>query len=1194
MKKLLLLLTVIALMFTSMAGHTRDYLFNNINMEDGLPSRYTTSIFQQSNGVLWFGTVEGVVQYDGNKYKTYNTNTDIAISNNVITTMYETSDQQLWVGTEQGINLFENGTFKQYQLSFKEEHPLLDRRVESMLMTSDGDFLIAVADNILRYNKILDTFEKIKTNLPKTIIRKILTVDNTLYLGTDDGLFTLDVTTMTVNKLLSNINISHALHINNIIWLATEENGVVLYDTLINQEKTRINAQTHGLIDNHIIALHHHKEQVFVAHFSTGISVLDVKGEVVSVQLVNNEENHYDITGYDLFDVFVDSSNVLWVATAHGLSRTSLLKQYRQFYFNADQYGKRMSTGSYNSLNINEDLYSASSDWLRKLNTQTNTLETVEGGLDTIAWHIAKDNKDNIWIAHDQGISIYRTKTKEYEHFFNTKNNPYGLPENEYYTVLPISTTRAWITGYKNVGLFLFDIKEKKIIKKYLTDSSIYGQSLTNQKIIDNNGNVWMATTNGVIKVNPTTNKVDYLLSGSNTRVSDITLDRDGIVWISTVDNHICRINPIDNTVFDVKLNTETFDGYRGIVVENSTLWISTQKDILAYDLYSTELKKYLNASPENSNLFQNNSLRLHNDALFVSSLKGVLKIFKNDLTINDNPTNLIFTDILSNRQFITHKDEPELSYENNNVSFEFSSADYTDPKTHTFSYKLAGYDTQWQTSNNSNTAYYTNLKPNQYNFIVKSIDANNYVSKINYPFTVNQAWWFYIIVMLVFSIIIILSYLFINRHRRITHLQQEVATDHLTSIANRTAFHHDLKKKIYNNQNCAIAFIDLDNFKAVNDTLGHSTGDQFLILFAKHLSEVLSKKEKCYRLNGDEFAIIFSRRNNNILKRTVDIHNALVKAFQINNNIVLSNNSVGVALFPEHGNNYDEILSNADVAMYDAKKRGKNNVSMYAVEMNEEYNKKLTIRNLLDSALKNKELYLNYQPQVAVDTGKVYAVEALARWQNNTLGFVPPSVFIPEAERSGKIVEIGQWVMEEACRTAKKWLNEGRNIQHISVNVSPIQIVHDNFYNMVVNVLKETGLPANRLELEVTEETFVDNLDQAHQKLADLQQLGVKIALDDFGVKYSSISYLKHLPLNTIKIDKSFVDDITHCHKNEMIYKNVLNLASDLNLDVITEGVEREDQLRVIKKYNCRIVQGYYYCAPMSEDELWHLRLLA
>lgn len=416
---------------------------------------------------------------------------------------------------------------------------------------------------------------------------------------------------------------------------------------------------------------------------------------------------------------------------------------------------------------------------------------------------------------------------------------------------------------------------------------------------------------------------------------------------------------------------------------------------------------------------------------------------------------------------------------------------------------------------------------------------------------------------------------------------------DQLTNIPNRQMFSKCINQVIENShQNgglFGIIFLDLDSFKIVNDTLGHHYGDKILIMIADRLAKCIRKTDTVCRFGGDEFLIML-----NDVTCKADIETVAAKIIkQLEQPLYIEEQefnitaSVGISIFPVDGMDNDTLIKNADIAMYKAKSSGRNQFVFCSPEMKEEIEQSLILTNNLYHAQERSEFSVVYQPQVAIETGEIIAVEALARWYHPELGMISPGIFIPIAEHTSLINSIGEWVLRTACEQNKKWQDQGLKPVRMAVNVSVNQLLNANFSNIVMKILEETGLEARYLELEITENVAIQESEYIIEVLTKLKKLGVSLAIDDFGIEYSSLNRIKMLPIDRLKIDMHFIKGILTCDKDKVIVDVIIKLAKDLKLKVIAEGVETIEQLEYLIEKKCDEVQGYYFYKPLSADEI-------
>jgi diguanylate cyclase (GGDEF)-like protein len=385
-----------------------------------------------------------------------------------------------------------------------------------------------------------------------------------------------------------------------------------------------------------------------------------------------------------------------------------------------------------------------------------------------------------------------------------------------------------------------------------------------------------------------------------------------------------------------------------------------------------------------------------------------------------------------------------------------------------------------------------------------------------------------------------------------------------------------------------AVMFVDLGRFKFINDTLGHQTGDYLLQQVVQRLKNCIKGEDLIARWGSDEFTLLLPKISDLEAIKAIaqKILDTLKYPFQINNRLIHIIGNVGVAVYPEHGQDAETLLKNADAALSQAQKYSHHNYQYYNPTLNSQAYELLTLENLLHSALKNEELLLYYQPIVNLNTGKIAKMEALLRWQNPQLGLVPPYVFIPLAEENGLIISIGEWVIKTACSQNKIWQNMGLPPIKVSVNLSVRQFQQKNLTSTIVKILEQTKLAPDYLELEITESITMKDTESAKSILTELNHLGIALSMDDFGTGYSSLGYLKQFPFNTLKIDRSFIKDLHSSSQDIAIVSAIITLGQGLNLNVVAEGVETEELKYLLKTLGCEYIQGYLFSKPLPAAE--------
>jgi diguanylate cyclase (GGDEF)-like protein len=432
-----------------------------------------------------------------------------------------------------------------------------------------------------------------------------------------------------------------------------------------------------------------------------------------------------------------------------------------------------------------------------------------------------------------------------------------------------------------------------------------------------------------------------------------------------------------------------------------------------------------------------------------------------------------------------------------------------------------------------------------------------------------------------------------IERKRAEERLSFLAQYDPLTEIPNRRHFQDQLERASTrarrSKKKVGVLFFDLDRFKRVNDTLGHQTGDQLLGSVVNRLKSCIRTGDLLARLGGDEFAVMLEDIEGPLALETAakNLMSAFAQPFEIGGRQLSITTSIGITIYPNDTSDPMALLNNADMAMYRAKDRGRNNFNFFTQKLQEEILEYHKLENDLRRALDDQQFALAYQPQISIADGKVHALEALLRWHHPERGLLRPGDFIDVAEESGYIVPIGLWVLERACQQLREWHSMGLPLFRISVNIDPANFYQVDFHAQVQATLARYGVPPELIELELTEGSLMQNTDRVQGVLRDLKRTGVRLAIDDFGTGHSCLNYLRQFPIDVLKIDRSFVTDLGHNEHGTAICGLVLSIARSLNLQVVAEGVETQTQLSYLKRHGCDLVQGQYFSMPVWAEEL-------
>lgn len=424
------------------------------------------------------------------------------------------------------------------------------------------------------------------------------------------------------------------------------------------------------------------------------------------------------------------------------------------------------------------------------------------------------------------------------------------------------------------------------------------------------------------------------------------------------------------------------------------------------------------------------------------------------------------------------------------------------------------------------------------------------------------------------------------------SEIQKLLHHDSLTNLPNRIlAREQFLRARAFssrNNKLVGLMFLDLDNFKVINDSFGHQFGDKVLVRISSRLRSTLRESDSVCRQGGDEFLVIAGEveSEEQIAIIATKLLAEIRRPIQLDETTLIVTASIGIAVVPNDGEDFDAICRSSDMAMYAAKEKGRNDYRFFSTNMEEQAERSLHLLSDMRSAIALEQFELYYQPKIDLTTDTVIGAEALIRWDHPTRGTIPPLDFIPLAERSGVIVELSDWIVETACRECKRWHDDGYTQMNVAVNVSPVQLKREGMAGRIEHALTNSGLPATCLELELTESMLIDDSDVVKDTLTELRHLGAKLSIDDFGTGYSNLSYLKRFDVNVLKIDQSFIGNVATSSQDLALVRAIIQMSAGLNLQTVAEGIETAEVANTVKGMNCDIGQGYYWSKPLPADQ--------
>ena len=1214
--------------------HANNLRFHSLTTADGLPSLSVYQTYQQRNGFIWFATERGASRYDGKSYRHffYSPGAPNHITNNFVIQIFEDNLGNIWILTEDGLNKVRlDGKIEYFQHDHSKPGSINSNWLHFIYQDSSNRIWIGTNEGLNLYHAHTNSFSHIvgqtkntaNANAIATYHMIEISKDNFL-LGTLQGIaffkpseqaFILksdkdsdtpkwykdDISSMTLSKTGR-------------VLIGTQTEGLIDFNPASYEfTQYKVALDRDSIASNNVeTIIERPNGDILLGHYDKGLTLISSNRQTFSL-LTAHDFDETSLISNTINHLFEDQSGLLWVATDYGISTLSYLQSGSNLIQKeANGTGLSGMVVFDTALIDKEYMLIATSNGLDKLRFSDQTIEQIELLPEALKDQpsaairdLSKDLKGDFWLASADGLHQYSPENNMVVNYFNTENNAWGLAATELTTVLADNNNNIWITGYIGTGLAKF-VPEKGIINRFLDDelhAYTKGGNYTNDILISKTGDMWLATTDGIYRINPQSGLEQHIRMGNdnreNIRTTSIIEDTNGTIWATTTGVGLVRLrinedNNVETTYFSTDEGLPSNELFT-VSIYQDKLWLTTRKQLFSYNTNSKKSTVYPSLLNFPGLNFEGSSQTLVGGNLYLGSNKGLVVVTLNQIKSNQYNAPIQITQVKSDEkirmQGLDNQSKNYISYQNNNLSFSYAALDFTQPSANRYRYLLQGFDENWVEAGNKTNVTYNNLSPGTYTFKVTASNSDGkWSDQVSvFTFEIGQAWWFYTLWSLAGLLALALLLFIINRRLHVRTLYQKANYDSLTSLANRYYFNNRIKQLVDNPDSAfTLLIVDLDGFKEVNDIYGHAVGDELLIQAAARMREVLRDDDLLARLGGDEFAIIINKRSQSseLLTIAERLRQTLETHYTLTNHTVRASASIGGARFPCDTNNKDSLLIYADTAMFAAKQSGKNSVHFFNESLSNELEKRTQLKQKLQAAIDNEEFELYYQPQINQFSNQITGFEALIRWFQPDGTAIAPDVFIPEAERNGSIIQIGGWVLSSACKQAAIWHETGFFSGNISVNVSADQITRADFVNDVEQALKQNGLSPKYLELEITESVLVDNTDLTLDILTKLRILGVTIALDDFGTGYSSLNYLTTFPIDTLKIDKSFIHSLEIEAPTRIVLKNIYTLAADLSMKVIAEGVETEAQLQILASLQGQIIQGFYYSAALSAKD--------
>ncbi|MBT8450123.1 MAG: diguanylate cyclase, partial [Gammaproteobacteria bacterium] len=990
----LLLLLIVIFTHHLNADTRHKFVFQYLTLEEGLPSLEVSSIYQQSNGFMWFGTSRGASRFDGYEFKNYqyNPSSESHISNNFVIQIDGDSIGNIWIATENGLNkIAPDGKITLYSQNDGMSsnwivRMFVDRQDNIWLSTGSGVLLLDTKTNEFKeinvesYNMAADILE-----LPTGEI--IAAIDQRIYWLNSSQPEAPELFPGALSELINTEELITTMAVidNKRLLVGTEQSGV--FDINLKSGNVSPLKLADALSSDYIYdILDVSKPHFLIAHYASGLSLADKEtGHVQKLQ--HHEFDGLSLVSNSVHAVFVDDANNLWAATDNGIAKAVLEPKFEFFRASAEKEG--LSANMVNRVITNDygSLYVLSNNVVDSVSLENQIVSRNVLKMDDFSnkqaesiWSLTKQN-NSIWFASSKGLIKFNSESGVFDRFSNIPGNPYGLPASDIYTVLAEPSGGIWITGYYDIGLTLFD-EAKGVVKQFLnkyTDTYQIEGNYTQEKILASDGHIWMATTDGVFRVNRDTGNHQHIRFGEDRgyiRASDIAEDQDQVIWVTTEGAGLVKITQnLTTNEYDLKYYTSAnglhYDDFVSLAIEGDHIWLFSNQKLIKFNK-TTEQAHVFDGLFQIPNInFTTAAAFIHRERLVAPSNKGLIVIDYKNLEQSQYPAPVRITEIETNHEHTFHVN----NYEDNlltdgNIRFKFASLDFTTFGQKHYLYRLQNYNDDW-TSTELNTASYGNLPPGDYVFEVIGTNSDGVwnITTERYAFTVVRPTRDYVIavLMLLFLASILL---YLNQRRRQVHdLHSQVRIDSLTGLPNRIAFNEQLKRSMgISDSVFALAVMDFDRFKDINDIHGHAVGDEFLKEVGDRLRNSIKGRDYIARLSGDEFVMViyhFINEDNlmNILNRVID---ELNEKFQINNISLTPSVSAGVAIFPRDGTTQELLFAHADSAMYQAKTSGKkNHLYFFNDDLRKKLQRRISIKANLDKALKNNEFELYYQPKV-------------------------------------------------------------------------------------------------------------------------------------------------------------------------------------------------------------------------------------
>ena len=1233
----------------------RPVYFDHLTMRDGLSESSVQGILQDSQEYVWLTTESGLNRYDGYSVRVYRRERGMpgALPSDSIWTVAEDQQHDLWLATiGGGLVRWRRATdqFQQFAHDPSRADSLASDDVRTLLVDTDGRIWAGTLGGGLDlFDPRTGTARHFRHHdddphsLPADRVYALYK-DRAghMWVGTDAGLSRYQPSTADFANFgtsrdglgLSDLQVRAISEDHTgVLWIGTLKGGLDRLDP----QSGRITVFRHdsgnsrSLSNDRVTAiLEDGAERLWVAT-ADGLNLFDRTAENF-VHYGRDPDNPHSLRDNNVIALYQDRGGVLWVGTrssgaSHwnpsswrlGHYRSAALTNTLVVSFAADGAG-RVWVGTQGNGLIEIDARIGEE---RRYGTQTRPLRLTDDRIMALLY----DSRKNLWVGTMGGglnrIDFVSGKVS----VWRSSSDPQSLPADGVMALYQDPRGTIWV-GTFGGGVASID-PISGVVTRYPYGSDA-ADALSDPRASafaeDSSGNLWIGTAGGGLNLFDRASGHFYHYrrddrdprSLSDNVIFALHVDRQDRVWVGTANGGLDRVTGSSAAPQAVRfenfahlLPSREIDGIESD--REDRLWVSTANGIARLDPRTRAVRSFHEWDGLQSEDFDSNAYyRDGEGTLYFGGNNGFNAFSPETLDTAAPAPKVVLTTVAILNQALPERDLPgpghalRLAYDDRLVTFDFAALDFTAPANNHYSYRLDGFDSAWVDVGAAHRATYTNLDSGRYVFRVRAANAEGSWSpnELRFPVQVGSAPWntsaarlAYLIVAL--ALLALLWRWWMARRETQARIHRLAYFDALTALPNREWIGNYLAQSLTEaakgKNNLALLFIDLDQFKRINDTLGHETGDALLHQVAERLSGALSEREadklkirvRCQlaRVGGDEFILVLTGEPTvaDAEQVALRIQSALASPFQQAGFELIVTPSIGIALYPEHGTDAQTLLKNADGAMYEAKASGRNQFRLYTSAVNARAAKRLSLEMELRRAFENEQLEVYYQPQYEARTLALAGGEALLRWFHPQRGQIPTGDFVAVAEETGLISDIDRWALQRVCRDVRHWREGGLAMPAISVNVSGRDFMRRDVVLRISKILEEAHLPASLFELELTESVLMQDLENGQRTLQALKEFGFALAMDDFGTGYCSLNYLKRFPLDTLKIDQAFVSDTTVDADNAAIVRAIIGLGHHLSLKLVAEGVETAEQLRFLRTEGCDLVQGFLMSEAMS-----------